>query len=234
MSAMTLPAPRTANQRLKEGFEFRLALSLVAATLLHALLFDLWPSMEVAAWKNAGTTPTEVVRMEATDLPAAPKALRRPAAPEPSPLALPDETWDQPTWEEVPALAPPAPKVTASAESGSEAWFGPVTVQPSLANPDEMRQALEREYPSILRDAGIGGVVYLLMRIDTRGRVMEAKVDGSSGHAGLDAAALRVAHILRFHPAINRHTPVSVWVRIPVKFEVHGRPEVLEAGRANR
>lgn len=129
-------------------------------------------------------------------------------------------------WKEVVKLPPPvkAPE-DAQARSADGTWTGPVTVRPSVANPDEMRRALERVYPVILRDAGIGGVVALLIRIDTQGQVLEAKVDQSSGYGALDEAALKVAHVLRFHPALNRDTPVSVWVRIPVTFQVHGGSE---------
>ena len=94
-------------------------------------------------------------------------------------------------------------------------------MQPSVANPEALRSALERAYPGILRDAGIGGTVGLLVRIDAHGRVLEAKIGHSSGYRALDDAALRVSGILRFHPALNRDTPVSVWVRIPVTFQVH-------------
>jgi protein TonB len=222
MTALTLPAPPTANQRFKASFGPTLALSLVAATVFHALLFDLWPSMEVAVSVDQAAPPPSVVPIDDTPLPPAPRALPRPALPEISSSVPADVTWDPPTWDEVPALAPPPANPGKDKATGSDAWFGPVTVNPSLINPDELRRALEREYPSILRDAGIGGTVGLLVRIDTRGGVVEAKVDRSSGYAGLDEAALKVAPGLRFRPALNRETPVSVWISLPVTFKVHG------------
>lgn len=222
MTALTLPAPHTANQRFKDGFGPKLALSLVAATALHALFFSLWPTMSGASWAAPAGPPTRVVQVASTPLPPAPKTIPVPAAPMISAAAPSDATLDLPSWNDVVKLPlPPAPKAAAS-ETADNTWTGPITVQPSVANPEALRSALERAYPGILRDAGIGGTVGLLVRIDTHGRVLEAKIEHSSGYRALDDAALRVSGILRFHPALNRDTPVSVWVRIPVTFQVHG------------
>jgi TonB family protein len=221
MTALTLPAPRTANQRLKNGFGPKLALSLVAATALHVLLLSLWPTMSAASWGAAVGPTTQVVRVATTTLPSAPTTIPVPAAPVISATAPPEATLDLPTWKDVVELPPPlAPKAAAS-EAADNTWTGPVTVQPSVANFEALRSALERAYPSILRAAGIGGTVGLLVRIDTHGRVLEAKIERSSGYHALDDAALSVSGMLRFHPALNRDTPVSVWVRIPVTFQVH-------------
>lgn len=222
MTALTLPAPHTANQRLKDGFGPKLALSLVAATALHALFFSLWPTMSAASWGAPAGPPTVVVQVANSPLPPAPKTIPVPAQPVISATAAPEATLNLPSWNDVVKLPlPPAPKAAAS-ETADNTWTGPVTVQPSVANPEALRSALERAYPGILRDAGIGGTVGLLVRIDTHGRVLEAKIEHSSGYRALDDAALRVSGILRFHPALNRETPVSVWVRIPVTFQVHG------------
>jgi TonB family protein len=221
MTALTLPAPHTANQRLKNGFGPKLALSLVAATVLHALFFSLWPTMSATSWGATVSPTTQVVHVATTTLPPAPKTLPVPAAPVISAAAPPEATLDLPSWNDVVKLpSPPAPKAAAS-ETADNTWTGPVTVQPSVANPDTLRSALERAYPNLLREAGIGGTVRLLVRIDTHGRVLEAKIERSSGYRALDDAALKVSGILRFHPALNRDTPVSVWVRIPVTFQVH-------------
>jgi TonB family protein len=234
MTALTLPAPHTANQRLKDGFGLTLALSLVAATVLHALFFSLWPTMRAASWAAAAGPTTQVVQVATTTLPPAPKSIPVPARPVISSAAPPQATLDLPGWNDVVKLPlPPAPK--AASEAGDNTWTGPVTVQPSIANPEALRSALERAYPGLLRDAGIGGTVGLLVRIDTHGRVLEAKIERSSGYRALDAAALKVSGMLRFHPALNRDTPVSVWVSIPVTFQVHeGGSLALEARPGSR
>lgn len=222
MTALALPAPPTANQRLKDGFGIALALSLVAATALHALLFGLWPAMSATAWGAPTETTTHVVQVATTELPPAPKAIPTPASPVPSDAVTADATIDMPSWADVVKLPPPPPPHEQPVEANDGTWTGPVTVRPSVANPEEMQRALERAYPGILRDAGIGGTVGLLVRIDAQGRVLEAKVEGSSGYRSLDDAALEVSHTLRFNPALNRDTAVSVWVSLPVTFKVRG------------
>lgn len=242
MTALTLPAPAppTANQRLKEDFRLKLALSLAAATALHALLFTLWPSMKAAAWTTPAEAATRVVQVAATELPPAPKAIPTPASPVISSAAPAEATINPPRWNDVVKLPPPSPPPDRAAESGGGAWTGPVTVAPSLANPDALRGALERAYPRSLRDAGIGGTVGLLVLIDAKGRVLETKIEQSSGYRAFDRAALEVAPLLRFNPALNRDTPVSVWVKLPVTFQVHGggagfaRSGTLEVGGAER
>ena len=82
-----------------------------------------------------------------------------------------------------------------------------------------MERALEREYPPILRDAGIGGTVQVHFFIDEEGMVQRTLVAQTSGHASLDEAALRVANVFRFSPALNLDKIVPVWIAIPVTFQ---------------
>ena len=98
--------------------------------------------------------------------------------------------------------------------------FTPFTVAPTLRNRDEVARALEREYPPLLRDAGIGGTVVVWMFIDVEGRVTDTRVHTPSGHEALDGAALAVAEAMRFSPALNRDTKVPVWVSLPITFQV--------------
>ena len=54
--------------------------------------------------------------------------------------------------------------------------------------------------------------------IDTRGVVQRVLVAQTSGHEVLDSAALRVARIFRFTPALNLDEIVPAWVAIPITF----------------
>ncbi len=96
--------------------------------------------------------------------------------------------------------------------------FTPMTVAPRILNQDEVVNALIRDYPPLLRDAGIGGSVQVWFFIDEQGRVRKRQIDKSSGYPGLDAAALKIADIMRFSPALNRERKVSVWVSLPITF----------------
>jgi protein TonB len=96
--------------------------------------------------------------------------------------------------------------------------FVPMTVAPELKNREEVARALERNYPPLLRDAGIGGEVNVWILIDEKGQVMKTQVHTASGYVALDEAALKVANIMKFSPAQNRDLTVKVWVSLPIKF----------------
>ena len=49
---------------------------------------------------------------------------------------------------------------------------------------------------------------------------MDRRVFRSSGFVQLDEAALKVADVFRFTPALNREKIVQVWIRFPIEFQV--------------
>lgn len=98
--------------------------------------------------------------------------------------------------------------------------FVVMTVAPELKNRLAVENALRRLYPPMLRDAGVGGRVVVWVLVDEEGGVARAIVKEASGAAQLDAAALDVARVMRFSPAMNRDQKVKVWVAIPVQFRV--------------
>ncbi len=98
--------------------------------------------------------------------------------------------------------------------------FTPYSVAPSILNRADIVRAMEREYPPLLRDAGIGGTVRVYFFIDENGRVQDRQIDESSGHQALDAAAMAVFDIYRFSPALNRDKAVPVWVSFSITFQV--------------
>ncbi len=54
--------------------------------------------------------------------------------------------------------------------------------------------------------------------IDENGRVVRTEVRESSGHRTMDEAALQVADIMQFSPALNRDERVAVVVSMPIAF----------------
>jgi protein TonB len=103
---------------------------------------------------------------------------------------------------------------------GETPSFTPFTVAPNLKNRDDVGRALEREYPPLLRDAGVGGKVEVWVRISESGRVEDVQIHQSSGHPALDEAAIKVGQVMEFTPAMNRDKQVPVWVSIPITFQV--------------
>jgi protein TonB len=76
-------------------------------------------------------------------------------------------------------------------------------------------------YPESARRAGAQGITTLRVRVLENGRVGEVVIDRSAGFRDLDFAAVEAVKKWLFEPARRGKTPVSVWVLLPVKFELH-------------
>lgn len=96
--------------------------------------------------------------------------------------------------------------------------YTPVSVLPELRNERAVQRALLRNYPPVLRDAGIGGMVVVWLLIDEEGRVVSSQLHTSSGRAPLDQAALAVVQIMEFTPALHNDRKIRVWIDLPVIF----------------
>ena len=212
---------RTANEDLHRGYDSTLWTGMILATALHFGVFTAWPEMYAPEIGSVSEAMLSVEFLEDIPLPKPPEPLPRPVAPVITDAFVPDDVTMAPTtWDANPpdVLAPPQ---AAAATSGDNVpRFVPFTVAPTLRNRDEVIRAMERAYPPLLRDAGIGGTVDVFLRIDEEGSVVEARINQGSAHASLDAAALDVAYVYRFSPALNRDRPVAVWVSVPVTFQV--------------
>ena len=147
----------------------------------------------------------------------------RPATPVIAEAAIDEDITIAPTTFEMNpveelALAPPPKEATV--DVGAEPTFTPFTVAPVILNVEEVRQAMVESYPPVLRGAGIGGTVRVFFFIDENGAVEDYRVQQSSGYQQLDEAALAVAGLYRFSPALNRDRKVPVWVLFPIEFKV--------------
>lgn len=212
----------TANDRLKGMFVERLWGSLAIAAMLHFGVLAYWPQMSVAA-PGPGAEPVDLIAMPPeVEIPPPPEKLPRPAVPVPS-MDMdidPDLTIAPTTFPDDPSEALPAPRTGTGVDVSEEPVWVPHEVRPELRNADAYLRALERRYPPLLRDAGAGGTVLLWVYVDATGAVGNTRVVSSSGKPQLDLIAEEVMReVARFRPALNRDSPVPVWVQIPVTFE---------------
>jgi len=94
--------------------------------------------------------------------------------------------------------------------------FTPYTRPPELLNRERVRVAIVEEYRRFrpARD----GTVYLWLLVDPCGSVLAGRIRAGSGLSALDAAALGVARLMRFRPALNGRWPVAVWISLPIVF----------------
>ncbi len=122
--------------------------------------------------------------------------------------------------ERLPPPLPPPPEKVEVDPSEAPVWTD-VDVMPTRTNKDEVQRLFTREYPPLLRDAGIGGTVTVWFFIDETGGVVKNQIHTSSGHAALDDAALRIAGHYEFSPAKNKGKAVPVWVSLNIAFKTH-------------
>jgi TonB family protein len=111
------------------------------------------------------------------------------------------------------------PAARPAVDIAADPTFTPMTVRPQLQNAGEVQQALQRHYPPLLKDAGIGGAANVWLFINEDGAVTDTRINRSTGYPALDAAALAVAGIMEFTPAYNRDARVPVWVALDIRFE---------------
>jgi protein TonB len=210
----------TANERFKQGFANWYWGGVVAATVLHFLIFAFYPNLraEDVSYDNeeleAIDLPPEV------EIPPPPERISRPATPVIGDTNIDEDiTIAATTFEATPVENLPPPPAGATSEDLSRApMFTPYTVKPQLKNNAEVQRALQRNYPPLLRDAGIGGQTIMWFFIDETGKVVKTQVNKGSGYDQLDKAADAVASIMEFSPAMNRDKRVPVWVQIPITF----------------
>lgn len=211
----------TANQRFKQRFDQWLRASVAVAAAIHFCLFAFWPDMAASdtSWDpeelEAITLPPEII------IPPPPEAIRRPAQPIVSDAVIDEDiTIAETDFESNPQNnLPPPPTTSADTQDISKApVYTPFTVSPRVLNTREVVTSMERNYPSLLRDAGIGGTVEVWFFLDVDGAILRTQLKQSSGIAGLDEAALKVADVMEFSPARNRDRPVQVWVSQLITF----------------
>jgi len=223
MTAEAVPAAvtMTANDRLKQSFSSWFWGSMIAATVLHGGTFAYWPELTA---EDISYDAEEIAAIELPpeiEIPPPPQAISRPATPVMATADIEEDITIAPTtFEENPVEDLPPPPEEAGTDISSAPTFTPFTVAPSIQNRSEVVRAMEREYPPLLRDAGIGGTVRVFFFIDENGQVQDFRVDQSSGHQALDDAALSVASVYQFTAALNRDKKVPVWVSFPITFQV--------------
>lgn len=129
------------------------------------------------------------------------------------------------------------PDSASKADSGAgdsslkDAHLTAASVRPAEKRPDpEPAQGArpdyaynpQPDYPMLLREQGVGGVVWLRVWVDSEGRPVEIKLAKGSGYRLLDDAALRAVRQWRFIPARNGDQRLASWVEFPIRFTLNG------------
>ena len=225
MTAEALPAlailQETANERLKRSFSSWFWGSMIFATVVHFGMFAYWPELTAEDFSFTAEELTAIELPPEIEIPPPPQQISRPATPVMASADIDEDITIAPTtFEENPIEDLPPPPEEQATDLSAAPTFTPFTVAPSIQNRAEVVRAMEREYPPLLRDAGIGGSVKVFFFIDENGKVGDYRIDQSSGHSALDDAALAVADVYRFTAALNRDQKVPVWVSFAITFQV--------------
>jgi protein TonB len=216
----------TANDQFKRSFGAWFWTSMILATLAHFSIFAFWPEMTAEDVSYSSEELTAIELPPEIEIPPPPEAIARPATPVIATADINEDITIAPTtFEDNPVeFLPPPPEEVTTTDLSAAPTFTPFTVKPDIRNRSEVARALEREYPPLLRDAGIGGTVNVWFFIDEGGKVVRTQVDKSSGHKALDDAAVAVAGIIQFTPALNRDKRVPVWISLPITFTARLSP----------
>lgn len=227
MTAQAVPSSsgftgETANDRLKRSWDSWFWGSMIAAILVHFAVFQFWPDLTAT---DVSFTANELEAIELPpeiEIPPPPEQIARPATPVIAEADVSEDITIAPTtFEENPVNdLPPPPTSSGEVDLSQGPAFTPYTVGPEITNRTQVQRALTQEYPPLLRDAGIGGTVTVWFYIDESGRVIDRQLNQGSGHSQLDQAAMAVADIMQFSPALNRDKRVPVWVSFPITFQV--------------
>jgi periplasmic protein TonB len=211
----------TANDRFKRGFGDWFWYSIAGAALFHVALFALFPTMSAAVDERMVSEMEAIDIPDNIEIPPPPEQIARPATPVVSAADISEDITIAPTTFDanpIENLPPPPSSSAGDADLSAAPVFTPMTVRPELQNRADVQRALVRNYPPLLRDAGIGGSPTVHFFIDENGRVLRTLLSQSSGYPALDEAAIAVAQQMQFSPALNRDKKVQVWVEIPIVF----------------
>src|SRR5919204_5240620 len=138
--------------------------------------------------------------------------------PPPPKLATPPPPFIPPPEVNIQIPIQQAPTITAVTPEPPRAP-APITPtpapQPVRTAPVVLASSCEKpEYPPAARRANETGTVLLSFLIDANGRVLQSKVERSSGSHRLDEAAREGLGLCKFRPATVNGVPQQAWARI--------------------
>jgi protein TonB len=124
----------------------------------------------------------------------------------------------------------PPPRETPPSEPSPDVVEQPDPVEETIVTPESQGALSEvlpgylrnpaPAYPWLARQRGEQGTVVLAVEVLPTGRCGELHVRSSSGSSVLDAAAATAIRRWQFNPARRAGDAVSVWVEIPVTFQL--------------
>lgn len=162
--------------------------------------------------------PAKILTVPASSSPEEKTVARR--GPESAGVGVPGGSGNSPTAAGQLARVP-----GAEGGSGAGAGYGNGWGPGAHTAPDDRLHLkggyqITPAYPASARRQGREGTALLKIKVSPEGKVQEVWVDRSSGHQDLDEAAVEAVKAWRFEPPQKGGQGVSVWARVPVKFQL--------------
>lgn len=219
---MSFAAPRDSGRRLA-GFAAVVALHVALA---YALVQGLARKVVEVVRVPFETRIIEEVAPRPADL--RPPPPRPKLAPPPLPYVPPPEIRIAPPSVPAPAIAAVTPVKPAEPAPAPGSAAVPAAAEPPAKPRPPVRQPAvvdaracdKPAYPPASLRANETGTVRLGFLIDVDGKVLEGRIERSSGHRRLDNAALGALGLCRFKPATVDGKPERTWARIDYEWRI--------------
>ena len=216
------PRQRVANRFI--GFAFVVLFHLA---LGYALVTGLARRMVEVVRPPLETKIIEEVKPPPQEKPPPPPPPPRMAAP-PPPYIPPPEVQVQlpPTVQQNVITAvttvKPAEPIATPGQPPAPPQPSPVQVRTPVRTPAVVvaRACEKPDYPSASLRANESGVVLLAFLVDINGRVLESKVERSTGYRRLDEAARKGLGLCKFKPATLDGKPERAWAKIEYEWKI--------------
>jgi protein TonB len=208
--------------------------ALIAIGLLHAgLIYALAHGLARRMVEEVRPPPLQVSIIEEVKplppkKPAAPAPMLRPRPAAPAPAFIPPpEVQIQPPVA-APSITAVTPVPPAETRDGSGSAIPPGGTGTGAAAVSRVRtppvvrtdSCETPSYPAASLRAGEAGKVSLSFLIDVTGKVLESRVERSSGHARLDEAARNALELCKFSPGTFDSKPERAWARMQYDWKI--------------
>jgi protein TonB len=201
------------NDKLREHYSTYLRHSLLAALILHFIVFYFTPAFEIKPYRIVFEEPMESVKLpDIIKEEPLPPPIDQPkieiSASDDGAIA-PESAIPKNVWYDGDILGRPIEK--SSAVQSDFTGFDEAPLLISHVSP---------AYPELARLAGMEGRVLLSVLVGTDGTVLEVSLLQSDVTSAMEQSAIEAARRFRFSPARQNGMPVRARISVPVVFEL--------------
>ncbi|MCC2655971.1 MAG: tonB family C-terminal domain protein [Panacagrimonas sp.] len=200
------------------------AIGVVTVVLLHVLL--VWGLMNGLARKAVELLPSPIETKIIEDVRPPPETAPPPIPefdPPPLPsIPAPEIVIEQPPPPVTPALTQvaPTPRPPPPPPPPRAAPTAPVRVAPKVDLKGSPLACRDPEYPSASERLGETGLSAISLLISDTGKVLQTRLDASSGYRRLDEAAIRAFSRCKFIVGTVDGKPEASWFSIKYKWQI--------------